>query len=100
MNLYIVVEGSRTELNVYPAWLALLAPQMHRIENAWDLKENNCYMFSGGGIPSVYDHIVHAAEDINNINAGGIKYDYLVVCMDTGHLNSFGNWFQFVSSIK
>ena len=33
MNAYIIVEGSETELSVYPAWLSILAPQMQRIEN-------------------------------------------------------------------
>ena len=84
MNLYIVVEGERTELQVYPAWMKCIVPQLNRIENAWDVSENTYYLFSGGGIPSIYNHIIHAVEDINSINSnGGPKYDILMVCMDT-----------------
>lgn len=84
MNLYIIVEGNKTELQVYPAWIKCLAPQLKRIENAWDVSQNTYYLFSGGGIPSIYNHIVHAIEDINTIHAEGkSKYDILMVCMDT-----------------
>lgn len=33
MNAYIIVEGDKTELKVYPEWLSILAPQMQRIED-------------------------------------------------------------------
>lgn len=52
MNFYIVVEGDQTEMSVYPAWLSILAPAYTRIENAWDVGENNYYIFSANGIPS------------------------------------------------
>ena len=57
MNFYIVVEGDKTEMSVYPAWLTILAPTYTRIENAWEVNENNYYIFSGGGIPSIYTHV-------------------------------------------
>lgn len=55
MNLYIVVEGEQTETKVYPAWLQILVPQLHRIDDAWNLSENSdsYYLFSAGGIPSI-----------------------------------------------
>ncbi|MBO2524681.1 MAG: hypothetical protein CW341_03115 [Bacteroidetes bacterium] len=84
MNCYIVVEGDQTEMSVYPAWLSILAPTYTRIENAWKVNENNYYIFSGGGIPSIYTHVKNAVLDINSINdKGGAKYDYLLVCLDT-----------------
>lgn len=84
MNFYIVVEGDKTEMSVYPAWLSILAPNYSRVENAWDVCENNYYIFSAGGIPSIYNHVRNAVEDINSINSkGGVKYDYLLVCLDT-----------------
>ena len=87
MNLYIVVEGKRTETAVYPAWLKLLAPAYTRISDAWDVRENNYYLFSSEGQPIIYDHICNAIEDVNNINAESAKgYDYLVVCIDTEEL--------------
>lgn len=85
MNLYIVVEGEQTETKVYPAWLQILVPQLHQIDDAWNLTENpdSYYLFSAGGIPSIYKHVSNAVADINEINASGKeKYDYLLVCID------------------
>lgn len=84
MNFYIVVEGDKTEMSVYPAWLSVLAPTYTRIHSAWDVHENNYYIFSAGGIPSIYTHVTNAVLDINEINSkGGPHYDYLLVCLDT-----------------
>lgn len=86
MNIYMIVEGAETETKVYPEWLCLLAPNMSRIDDAWSVKENSYYLFSGGGIPSIFQHISNAVADINQINLGsesGKAYDYLMVCMDT-----------------
>ncbi len=84
MNFYIIVEGDQTEMSVYPAWLSILAPTYTRIENAWDVGENNYYIFSGGGIPSIYTHVKNAVLDIKSINGKGeARYDYLLVCLDT-----------------
>ncbi|MBP5501582.1 MAG: hypothetical protein J6Y24_02200 [Bacteroidales bacterium] len=84
MNLYIVVEGDRTETQVYPAWLKLLLPDYVQINDAWLVTDNNYYLLSGGGIPSIYDHIANSVLEINNINKqSSNKYDYLVVCIDT-----------------
>lgn len=84
MNLYYVVEGAQTEMSVYPNWMSILAPKYSRIHDAWDVSNNCYYMFSGGGIPSIFTHVVHAIEDINMINRSGKgQYDYLLVCMDT-----------------
>lgn len=84
MKLYIVVEGNRTEVNVYPAWIGLLAPQLKRIDDAWDVTDNCYYLFSGGGIPHIFDHIINSIEDINSIEKETEQaYDYLVVCVDT-----------------
>ena len=88
MNFYIIVEGEKTEMSVYPAWLSLLAPAYTRIENFDDVNENNYYIFCGGGIPSIYTHVTNAVLDINEINSkGGPHYDYLLVCLDTEEEN-------------
>lgn len=84
MNVYIVVEGSQTEMQVYPAWLGILAPHLSRINNLDELTDNNYYLFTGGGIPSIFRHVSNAVADINSVNAGGAKkIDYLLVCLDT-----------------
>ncbi|MBQ3734892.1 MAG: hypothetical protein II859_13135 [Bacteroidales bacterium] len=84
MNFYIVVEGDKTEMSVYPAWLSILAPNYTCIEDASKVGENNYYLFSGGGMPSIFKHVKNAVLDINAINSqGGPRYDYLLVCLDT-----------------
>ena len=84
MNAYIVVEGEKTEMTVYPAWLSIIAPNMHRIDDARDLTHDSYYLFCGYGIPHIYQHIVNSVKDINDINSkGGSTYDYLIVCLDT-----------------
>lgn len=84
MNAYIIVEGDKTELKVYPEWLSILAPQMQRIEDYTKVDDNNYYLFSAHGIPSIFNHVANAIVDINNINASAKgKYDFLIVCLDT-----------------
>lgn len=84
MNAYIIVEGSETEMSVYPAWLSILAPNMHRIEDSSLVDNDNYYLFSAHGIPSIFKHTANAVADINSINstAKGM-YDFLIVCLDT-----------------
>ncbi len=84
MNAYIIVEGDRTETIVYPKWLEILSPAFKRVFNVSDIKENNYYLFSAGGIPSIYNHIANAVEDILEINKKGeTTIDYLIICIDT-----------------
>lgn len=84
MNIYMIVEGAETETKVYPEWLQILAPFLRRVDDAWEVEENTYYLFSGGGIPSIFQHISNAIADVNQITRDtGIGYDYLMVCMDT-----------------
>lgn len=84
MNAYIIVEGAETELSVYPAWLSILAPHLSQINDAWEVSENNYYLFNGGGQPHIFKHAAQAIANVNEINAAGKgKYDYVIVCCDT-----------------
>lgn len=84
MNAYIIVEGDKTETTVYPEWLKILTPDLKRVDHVTEIRDNNYYLFSGGGIPSIYNHIANAIEDINNINVKGVTtVDYLIICIDT-----------------
>ena len=70
-------------MSVYPAWLSILAPEYTKIDDAWKVGDNNYYIFSAGGIPSIYTHVKNAVMDINKINStAGLHYDYLLVCLD------------------
>jgi hypothetical protein len=77
MNLYFIVEGV-TERKVYPAWLSYLLPELDRINISNKAKDNNYFLISGGGYPSIYNVVEDAIEEINDIK----KYDYLVICLD------------------
>lgn len=83
MNLYMLVEGKKTETSVYPAWLNIIAPNLKRVETPKDITDNCYYLFSGEGIPSIYNHACNAILDIQQINKGKHKFDYLLICLDT-----------------
>lgn len=78
MNLYFLVEGKRTERKVYPMWLSILKPAMVKISYAADANDNNYYLMSGEGYPSLLNHLENAIAEINEIG----KYDYLILCAD------------------
>jgi hypothetical protein len=58
--------------------LAYLLPEMERVQNFDKVEDNNYYLISGGGFPSIYHHLKNAIEEVNSIP----KYDYLILCLD------------------
>jgi hypothetical protein len=78
MNIYLLVEGRRSEKKVYPRWLSYLLPGLKQVRHFDEVKNNNYYLFSAEGYPSILKDIRNAVEDINNCG----KYSYLAVCMD------------------
>ena len=78
MNLYFLVEGRRSEFKVYPKWLEYLLPHFKRVQNYNDVVNDNYYLISGGGYPSIYHHLRNAIEEVNSIQ----KYDNLILCLD------------------
>lgn len=79
MNIYVLVEGKVTEMQVYAQWIPYLIPQMSQVERLSEVRENNFYMFSGYGYPSILRRIGATISDINR--HGNI--DYLVICLDS-----------------
>ncbi len=83
MNLYFVVEGLRTEVQVYQSWLKLRRPKMKRV---YDVSggsapgDDNYYMIVGHGYPCYLRRIKAAVDDIVD-NPG--RYDALIICVDT-----------------
>jgi hypothetical protein len=84
MNLYILVEGEETELQLYLKWFSYLLPQLNRVNTFNQITKNSYYIFSGQGIPSIYNHTVNAIKDINALKD---KYDYLIVALDADELS-------------
>ncbi|CAG5080080.1 hypothetical protein [Parvicella tangerina] len=78
MNLYFVLEGDQTEPKVFPKWLEFILPHFSQVYFETDATEHNYYMFSGGGIPSIYNHTVNAIKNINEHRL----YNKLIVCLD------------------
>lgn len=67
MNLDFLLEGKRTERKVYPMWLSILKPAMVKISYAADANDNNYYLMSGEGYPSLLNHLENAIAEINEI---------------------------------
>jgi hypothetical protein len=78
MNIYFLVEGQSSEADIYPAWISYLVPELRRVENFDEVKQNNYYLFSSYGIPYIENDIINAIVDINSLG----KYDYFVICID------------------
>lgn len=78
MNLYFILEGDKTEVILYPQWIEYVLTNYSKVNFENEATENSYYIFSGGGIPSIYNHTVNA---IKNINDNPI-YDKLIVCLD------------------
>jgi hypothetical protein len=79
MNLYLLVEGRRTEKKVYPKWISCLIPELSEIKDPSNAVENNYYLFNGNGFPSILDnHLRNSVEEINELGT----FNYLVMCID------------------
>jgi uncharacterized protein YdiU (UPF0061 family) len=79
MNLYFILEGDQTEPIVYPKWMEHILPSYTRVDFEDRATSQNYYIFSGGGIPSIYNHTINA---IKNINENQL-YQKLIVCLDS-----------------
>ena len=79
MKIYFLVEGKRTEVKVYVAWLSYLLPELARLPFCDEESGNGYYLISAGGYPSIiYDLLPAAIADINRVDG----YHYLVVSLD------------------
>jgi len=79
-NVYFLVEGRRTEMKLYPAWLEELRPDLSRVKNPDDIQTNNYYIFSGNGFPSLlHNHLKNAIQDVNRVG----RYTSFVIILDS-----------------
>lgn len=79
MNVYIIVEGRRTEKKVYPIWLNHLIPELVRVNNAYSAVDKNYYLFNGNGFPALlHNHLRNSIDEVNELN----QFDYLVIILD------------------
>jgi hypothetical protein len=79
MNLYVIVEGRRTEKKVYPAWFKYLIPKLERVNLAKEANTNNYYLFNGNGFPALlHNHLRNSIQEVNEHT----QYKYLVLVLD------------------
>jgi hypothetical protein len=79
MNLYFLVEGRRSEMNVYPRWLGHLLPHISRVPFPDAVSRNTYFLVSGLGFPRLLDvQLPHAIADVNQVG----RFDYLILCLD------------------
>ena len=89
MNFYMLVEGKSTEMKVYPRLISHFCPQYKKVNCLEDMTENSYYMFSGHGMPSLYDKIEPSLEDIHLYNESHEKkIEQFVICLDTDYYGS------------
>ena len=82
MNLYLLLEGKKSEAKIYPAWLASFErpfARMMQVDDVLGSVGRSFFCFSANGYPSIVGGILrNAVEDV--VNHPG--YDWLVVCLD------------------
>jgi hypothetical protein len=83
MNLYLLVEGRRTEPRLYPAWLGWLMPSLRQVSMLSDVDDNTYVIVSGYGYPSYHKRIHQTLADI--ADAPGL-IDRYIVCVDAEEL--------------
>jgi hypothetical protein len=88
MNVYFLVEGARTEVQVYPAWLKHLTPDLKPVARLADytlVTENNYCLISGGGYPRILTNLLPQA--VADVNASK-RFHYLVICIDADEVSA------------
>ncbi len=84
MNFYFLVEGKKTEPQIYPKWLKHLTPFLSQVNFADEATINNYYVISGKGSPRILN--VELSNAVLEINALG-NYDYLVLVIDADDMS-------------
>lgn len=94
MNFYMLVEGNKTEIEFYPKLFQYYKPEYSEVKYLSDIKQNNYYMFPGGGMPDIKNRIKPALLDILKFNNQDLFHiNYLVIVID-------GDRFDKLSSAK
>lgn len=79
MNIYLVVEGKKTEPIVYPKWIKYINPRYRVVQDIDKVLENNIYLISGEGYPSYFEVIEAGAFDVSENR----QFDRLVIAVDS-----------------
>jgi len=83
MNIYVVVEGEKTEKQVYEKWIKYVNPNLKFVQNISLVKDDNYVIYAGFGYPFYFQVIDDAIEDVNT---HGI-FDRLVISIDSDEMS-------------
>jgi hypothetical protein len=79
MNLYLLVEGRRTERKVYREWISRVLPSLQEVDRIQDIVADHLLILTGGGYPSCLNRIRATLEDIRNHDR---PIDHYLLCID------------------
>ncbi|MDX2054555.1 MAG: hypothetical protein SFV15_19295 [Polyangiaceae bacterium] len=82
-NIYALVEGKRTEKELYRAWLRAALPKLEVVGRPEDLGGNSLFLVSGNGYPSYKQRIIQSLQDIAQHGA----IDAFLVCVDSEEMS-------------
>ncbi|MBF0536880.1 MAG: hypothetical protein HQL03_01360 [Nitrospirae bacterium] len=96
MNIYFLVEGN-TETKVYPKWLFYLVLELKEVKKLESVKNNNYYILSAGGYPSIKrNYLPIAIGDVNTYQ----QYNHLVVCLDAEGMDVVDKYMEITDFIS
>ncbi len=79
MNLYFLLEGKRTEPQLYRRWLAHALPELRKVRYASELTDGGFVLRSAGGYPRILERIRDSVEEVES---AGVRLDQFFVCLD------------------
>lgn len=85
MNLYFIVEGRRTEMKIYAAWLSHVFPMLRLVKKPEDVTEGCFRVIAGGGYPRYLERIAEVLGEIETVVRN--RVDRLFVCADAEEVN-------------
>jgi len=80
VNLYFLVEGRRTEMKIYAAWLSHVFPTLQLVQRPEDVTDDCLRLITGGGYPQYLERVAEVLEEI--VTIVGNRVDRLFVCAD------------------
>lgn len=78
MNLYLIVEGQRTEPRLLRSWLPHIVSGLSEVKRPEDAIRNHFFMVQGGGYPSYLDRIKNGIKDLQQYP----QFDRFMVVVD------------------
>lgn len=84
MNIYFLLEDSKSSFLVFPEWLKILLPNFERVNLLTQLKDNQYCIESGHGYPAIEHRFKEAVEFIKDYE---IQLNYFVLVYDSDDRN-------------